>query len=184
MNDLENLFDESYMPPVIINQGSTYVDIRGSFTPLKVLNKMVQANVSISQPGVIRGLHWQTPHEQPKIVSCVKGEIHDVCVDIRRHSPTFLKVFGFYLNGQTGQQLYVPRGFAHGFEVVGNEEAVVLYFVNVGYYPKDECGIRWDSIGEGIWNLEPDQAVVSKKDSEWPTLEEYKRTRLNDKFAL
>lgn len=178
MSKYENLFDEEYMPPTIINTSSVYTDIRGQFSPLKVLNKMVQANVSVSYPDVVRGLHWQTPHEQSKIVTCVKGSIHDVCLDIRRHSPTFLEVFHFYLNGSTADQLYVPRGFAHGFEVVDDEPAVVMYFVNEGYHPEDENGIKWSSIGPDIWKTPVDRAVVSKKDDSWPTLDEYK-SKLN-----
>lgn len=182
---MTNIFDENNPLPFIINSAQIRPDLRGHFLPLKALNNSVQINVSKSYPGVIRGMHWQSENPQSKLLTCLDGEIHDVCLDIRRSSPTFLEIFDFYLSGSTGEQLYIPRGFAHGFEVIGDEPAIVMYDINAEYDPKNECGIRWNSIGENIWRTPEESSIVSNKDLNWPTLRDYKKdSELLGKFFV
>ena len=133
------------------------------FTPLGILNGSVQCNVSVSKPGTVRGMHWQIKNPQAKVVTCLAGKIHDVCVDLRPNSPNFKTVYTFDLEGGTGDQLFVPKGFAHGFEVVGEKSAMILYFVNQYYDPNDEFGFLADSLPNGIWTEK--HTVISEKDS-------------------
>lgn len=156
------LFDEKYLPPYI-GKGETFKDERGMFTPLGILNGSVQCNVSVSKPGTVRGMHWQIKNPQAKVVTCLAGKIHDVCVDLRPNSPNFKTVYTFDLEGGTGDQLFVPKGFAHGFEVVGEKSAMILYFVNQYYDPNDEFGFLADSLPNGIWTEK--HTVISEKDS-------------------
>ena len=147
--------------------GKFFPDARGSFTPFPLPAGCVQANVSVSAPGVVRGMHWQERHPQAKLLACVSGEIHDVCVDIRRDSPDFGRVFEFSLRGGTGASLAIPRGFAHGFEVVGDAPATVLYFIDEPWHPDDERGFLWTSVAAS-WRVSPSVAVLSEKDRGFP----------------
>lgn len=164
-------FSERYIPPIIVNDGASFKDERGWFSPLSALDGTCQVNVSVSKPGTVRGMHWQIKHPQPKLVSCLTGRIHDVCVDMRKFSPTFKKIFEFELNCGTGEQLYVPAGFAHGFEVIGDKPAMMLYLINVEYDADDECGFLWNSI-DAHWQTKPADAIVSKKDGKMMKFEE------------
>jgi dTDP-4-dehydrorhamnose 3,5-epimerase len=103
----------------------------------------VQDNHSRSKPGVLRGLHYQRDPEQGKLVGVIRGRIWDVAVDIRADSPTFGKSFGTELSDENGQLLWIPPGFAHGFCVLGDESADVLYKVDAGYNAAGEGGIHW-----------------------------------------
>lgn len=131
-----------------------------------------QDNHSKSKRGILRGLHYQKhPLPQAKLVRCLRGEIFDVAVDIRKNSPTFKKWCGAVLGAENKSMLYIPEGFAHGF-VVLSDEAEVLYKVSNEYSPKDECGILWNDpeirIDWGI-DFEP---VLSEKDLKQPKLSE------------
>ena len=106
--------------------------------------KFVQDNFSRSAPGVLRGLHYQFDQPQGKLVSCTRGRIFDVVVDLRHTEPTFGKYFSVELGGDKTQALWIPAGFAHGFCVLGNEPADVLYKVNCTYNPKGEYGLKWN----------------------------------------
>jgi dTDP-4-dehydrorhamnose 3,5-epimerase len=113
-----------------------------------------QDNQSRSVPGVLRGLHFQrSPHEQGKLVSCSQGSIWDVGVDLRSGSPTFGQWAGVTLNAGDGTALYIPPGFAHGFCVLGNTDAIVTYKCTQEYSHPHDGGVRWD---------DPDLAVA------WP----------------
>ena len=118
------------------------------------LPSFVQDNHSYSKKGVIRGMHFQVaPGAQAKLVRVAVGKIYDVIVDIRPNSPTFGKWEGVYLDDETHQQLYVPEGFAHGFQVV-SDEAHVLYKVSTPYDPQTERNFRFDDPKVGIeWPL-------------------------------
>ena len=114
----------------------------------------VQDNHSKSSYGVLRGLHFQTPQWQGKLVRVVQGEIFDVAVDIRAGSATFGEWVGFYLNDQNKQQLYVPEGFAHGF-CVTTETAEVVYKCTSLYAPEQEGSLLWNDPAIGIeWPIE------------------------------
>jgi dTDP-4-dehydrorhamnose 3,5-epimerase len=127
-----------------------------------------QVNVSYSQRGVLRGLHFQNPYAQGKLLTVLQGELFDVAVDIRRGSPTFGRWVGVTLSSENRRQLYVPEGFAHGFCVL-SDAALVQYKCTELYQPKAEHGLRWDDPEIGIaWPVA--QPVLSEKDLHAPGL--------------
>jgi len=127
-------------------------------------SEFVQDNHSKSSYGVLRGLHYQSPQWQGKLVRVVQGEIFDVAVDIRKDSPTFGEWVGFFLNEENKQQLYVPEGFAHGF-CVTSETAEVIYKCTDLYSPSDEGCLMWNDPDVAIeWPLE--SPVLSEKDKQ------------------
>lgn len=124
--------------------------------------EFVQDNHSKSSRGVLRGLHYQCPQWQGKLVRVVQGEIFDVAVDIRANSATFGQWVGFYLNDENKQQLYVPEGFAHGF-VVTSDTAEVVYKCTSLYQPEQEGSVLWNDSDIGIeWPVVA--PVLSAKD--------------------
>jgi dTDP-4-dehydrorhamnose 3,5-epimerase len=127
--------------------------------------EFVQDNESRSQRGVLRGLHYQlNPFAQAKLVRVVEGEVLDVVVDIRKGSPTFGKHFDLVLSAQNKRQLFIPRGFAHGFSVLS--ETCIFQYKCDNYYSKEsEGGILFNDPGLGInWGMDVQHAVVSDKD--------------------
>ena len=131
----------------------------------KVINTVfVQDNVSKSYKGVVRGLHFQRPpFEQAKLVMCVSGKIFDVVVDLRKNSKTYGKSFSIKLSSENNKQLLVPKGFAHGFQVLSNE-AIVNYKVDKCYNPDSDSGIIWNDKDLSIdWNLDI-KPIISDKD--------------------
>lgn len=134
----------------------------------------VQDNHSRSAPGVLRGLHYQYDPPQGKLVGVAHGSIWDVAVDVRADSPTFGRSFGIELSDVNGNMLWVPPGFAHGFCVLGDEPADVLYKVDTHYNPKGEGGIFWDDPDLRIdWPIKP--ATVSNRDAQLPGFADYRR---------
>ncbi len=136
--------------------------------------KFVQDNESMSSYGVMRGLHFQRPpYSQSKLVRCVKGRVLDVAVDIRKGSPTYGKHVAVELSQDNHLQLFVPRGFAHGF-VVLSETAVLQYKCDNFYAPGADGGISIQDDSLGIdWQLPEDKAVLSAKDMKHPRLEDF-----------
>lgn len=160
------------IPDVLILEPRVFGDARGFFlesynqrvfreaTGLEV--EFVQDNHSRSAHGVLRGLHYQLQQTQDKLVRVVEGEILDVAVDVRRSSPTFGRWVGVSLSAENHRQLWVPRGFAHGFCVV-SEYAQVLYKTTDYYAPEHERSILWNDPGIGIdWPC--DEPLLSDKD--------------------
>jgi len=145
---------------------------KADFEEVGIRGEFIQSNHSRSTYGVLRGLHFQKePYAQGKIVRCVRGVIYDVAVDLRRGSPTFGKYVGVILSEFNRYQLYVPRGFAHGFLVL-SEVAEVTYKVDNIYAPDHEGGLIWNDPDVGIkWPME-DRLILSEKDEKWPTLKE------------
>ncbi len=128
----------------------------------------VQDNRSRSCRGVLRGLHYQLARPQGKLVTCLRGEIFDVAVDIRRGSPTFGQWVGEVLSEENCRQLYIPGGFAHGFCVL-SESAEILYKCSSYYDPTDDRGVRWDDPELAIaWPVSA--PVLSAKDARQPLL--------------
>lgn len=125
----------------------------------------VQDNQSYSQFGVLRGLHFQTgKFSQSKLVRVVNGKVLDVVVDLRKSEPTFGKYFSIELSGENHKQLFVPKGFAHGF-VVLSSSAEFLYKCDNYYEPNSEGGIKYDDPDLNIdWKLSVNEIIVSKKD--------------------
>ena len=131
----------------------------------------VQDNEVWSRRGVIRGLHYQMPpHAQAKLVRAVRGTIVDVAVDIRRGLSTFGRYVAVELSADNGRQLFIPRGFAHGYSVI-SDEALVAYKCDNYYAPEAEGGIRFDDLRLGIdWGVAPGEAIISEKDAALPML--------------
>lgn len=135
----------------------------------------VQDNQSSSTRGVLRGLHYQKQHPQAKLVRVMRGSAFDVCVDLRAGSPTWGQWFGVELSGENHRQLFIPRGFAHGFLAL-SDEVTFCYKCDDVYHPDDEGGIRWDDPEldirwpalEGDDAFDPAQLVLSDKDRAHP----------------
>lgn len=128
----------------------------------------VQDNVSLSTKGVLRGLHYQQPYSQGKLVYVLQGEVFDVAVDIRYGSPTFGQWVGVTLSAQNRQQLYIPEGFAHGFCVM-SETALFAYKCTDFYSPAHEKGISWNDPELNIvWPVT--EPIMSVKDLQYPPL--------------
>ena len=169
------------IPEVLIVEPRVFVDARGYFYEYYNREKyvaagieceFVQDNESFSRRGVLRGLHFQAaPYTQAKLVWVVRGSVLDVAVDIRRHSPTFGKHVAVELSGENFRQLFVPRGFAHGF-VVLSDEVIFAYKCDNSYSPPHERGIAFDDPELGIdWKLDKAELLLSPKD------------KLNPRFA-
>ncbi len=133
--------------------------------------RFVQDNESSSSYGVVRGLHFQRGcHAQGKLVRVVKGRVLDVAVDIRRHSPTFGRHVAVELTEDNRRQLFVPRGFAHGFSVL-SDNAVFQYKCDNYYAPQSEGGIAWNDPTLDIdWRIDSRDIIISDKDSRHPLL--------------
>ena len=133
----------------------------------------VQDNISKSSYGVLRGVHLQKgEHAQAKLVSCLEGKVFDVAVDLREDSPTFGQWFGVELTPENKLQLYVPRGFGHGFSVL-SETAVFSYKCDNFYHRESEGSVIWNDKDLNIdWKLPADKVLLSEKDSRLPTFAE------------
>ena len=133
----------------------------------------IQDNESKSSYGVLRGLHYQKGElSQAKLVRVIKGRVLDVAVDIRKSSPTFGKHIMVELSEDNKRQLFIPRGFAHGFLVL-SEEAIFTYKVDNPYAPQAEAGIRWDDPALSIeWPIDPSQVLTSEKDLKHPLMKD------------
>lgn len=171
---------------VVLVETKSYGDARGSFVETYkredfiaggITCEFVQDNQSSSVRGVLRGLHFQINHPQAKLVRVVSGSVFDVAVDLRPESPTYGAWEGAVLSAENGRQLFVPRGFAHGFLVL-SDTAVFCYKCDDVYHPNDEGGIMWNDPAIGIeWPaLEGDavfdesKIILSEKDQVHPPL--------------
>ena len=173
-------FIKTHIPEVVIIEPRIFADERGyffeSFSQREFEENVckttfVQDNQSKSTYGVLRGLHFQKPpHAQSKLVRCLQGKVLDVAVDIRKGSPTFGQYVAVELSAENQRQLFVPRGFAHGFSVL-SEEAVFQYKCDNYYAPQHEGAIAWNDPAIGIdWQLPHDAVVLSAKDQNHPHL--------------
>jgi dTDP-4-dehydrorhamnose 3,5-epimerase len=127
--------------------------------------RLVQCNISYSKKkGTLRGLHYQAPpHEEAKLVRCTRGAIYDVILDLRRDSPTFKRWIALELIAESNRMVYVPEGFAHGFQSL-EDDTEVFYQTSEFYHPESERGVRWNDPTFGVeWPLEV--SVISEKDS-------------------
>lgn len=130
--------------------------------------QLVQCSLSHNaRRGTVRGMHFQrTPHEETKLVRCCRGTIHDVIVDVRPQSPTRGRWQGFELTADNGRALYIPPGFAHGFQTLV-DDTDVFYMISNWYEPTSAAGVRWDDPAFGIrWPLPI--SVISDKDRSYP----------------
>jgi len=135
--------------------------------------KFRQDNQSLSNYGVIRGLHFQqNPHSQTKLIRILEGVIYDVVLDLRKGSPTFGKWFGMELSDENKRQLYIPKGFAHGLSVL-SEQSIILYKCDNFYHPQSEGGVLYNDPALGIdWKVDAASVTVSDKDKVLPTFGE------------
>jgi dTDP-4-dehydrorhamnose 3,5-epimerase len=177
-------FTKTPLEGVLLIVPQTYEDERGffmeaysksAFVGAGIAGEWVQQNHSRSVRGVLRGLHFQKePFAQAKLVRCTRGEVFDVAVDMRRHSPTFGKHVTVTLSESNKKLIYVPRGFAHGF-LTESDIAEVQYGVDNEYAPDHEGGIIWNDPGLGIdWPTR--NPTLSKKDASWPRISQLKRS--------
>ena len=171
---------KTFIKDLIIIEPQLFEDERGFFYEsynkknLDINIVFVQDNESKSYKGVIRGLHFQAPpFEQTKLVRCVSGNILDVAVDIRKNSKTYGKSFSVELSSENNKQLLVPKGFAHGFQVL-SETAIVNYKVDGFYNPDSDSGLIWNDKDLSIdWNLDL-KPILSKKDLKLISFKELK----------
>ena len=170
------------IPEVVIVEPRVFGDNRGyffesfserDFAAAVREVKFVQDNESLSCYGVVRGLHFQKPpHAQSKLVRVVKGKVLDVAVDIRKGSPTFGQHVAVELSEENHRQLFIPRGFAHGFAVL-SDQAIFQYKCDDYYAPETEGAIAWDDPEVGIdWKIPEDKVILSPKDANHPELKD------------
>jgi len=163
--------EETTLPGVLLIKPDVFGDHRGYFQESWNKNKyaelgfnhdFVQDNLSFSKKGILRGLHFQNPQPQGKLVSALQGEVFDVAVDIRLGSPNFGQWYGVVLSAENHLQLYVPAGFAHGFCVL-SETALFAYKCTEFYNPKTEFSLRYDDPDIGIaWPLDSELSLSPK----------------------
>jgi dTDP-4-dehydrorhamnose 3,5-epimerase len=172
---------ETALPGLLILEPKVFEDDRGHF--FETFNRreiqrltgfeggFVQDNQSTSHRNVLRGLHYQIPNAQGKLVRVVAGEVFDVAVDLRRSAPTFGQWIGVYLSGENKRMCWIPPGFAHGF-LVRSESCTFLYKTTDYWSPGDERCIRWNDASLGIdWPLQA-APVLSRKDANAVSLTE------------
>ena len=134
------------------------------FERLGIDSEMIQCSISFNKKrGTLRGMHYQmAPYEETKIVRCTRGKIFDVIIDLRKESSTFKQWLGIELDEENHKMIYVPKGFAHGFQTLKNDTEV-FYQISEKYMPRYSRGIRWDDKAFKIkWPLKP--TIISKKD--------------------
>jgi len=168
-------FTPQSIPDVFLIEPQVHGDERGYFVETFRQDQFEQAigykvnlcqdNESKSSKGVLRGLHFQKPpFEQAKLVRCIEGKVIDVVVDIRKGSPTYGKHLAIELTGDNKRQLFVPRGFAHGFLVL-SDSATFAYKVDNTYAPEFDAGIKYDDKELNInWGITEEEIQLSEKD--------------------
>ena len=170
-------FTQAQISDVVFIKKKYYPDARGALikeyeiTPFAniVRDFFREEYISISKKNVLRGLHFQKdPKPQGKLISVVTGEIFDVAVDIRPHSPTYLKYVSKTLSAESNESAWIPPGFAHGFTVLSNEAIVINRCTNE-IEPSSEGGIRWNDPSVNVqWPIS--EPILSDKDRNWPLL--------------
>ncbi len=176
---------QTSLPGAVVIEPKVFGDARGffyesynqaSYHAAGIDAQFIQSNVSRSARGVLRGLHYQWPNPQGKLVSVLEGEVYDVAVDIRRGSPTFGQSAGVILTAQNHRHFWVPEGFAHGFCVL-SEFATFSYQCTALYDARADAGIRWNDTALGIdWPLS--EPLLSDKDGVTPLLQDVPLDRL------
>jgi dTDP-4-dehydrorhamnose 3,5-epimerase len=176
---------ETRLPGAVVIEPQVFGDDRGffyeSYNEAKyreagIARHFVQSNVSRSARGVLRGLHYQWPNPQGKLVSVLEGEVYDVAVDIRHGSPSFGQWAGVMLTAENHRHFWIPEGYAHGFCVV-SEFATFAYQCTALYDAKADAGIRWNDAALGIdWPVS--EPLLSDKDGKAPLLAEVPAERL------
>ena len=176
---------DTSLPGVKVLEPDVFIDKRGFFiesyhkkkiAELGIKCDFVQDNHSKSSRGILRGLHYQLTHPQAKLLRVISGEVLDVAVDIRTGSPAFGKWHSEKLTAENKKQLFIPRGFAHGFLVL-SDTAEVLYKCDDFYHEEDDYGIAWNDPEIGIdWGVE--EPMLSDKDMKNPLLSQMPKEQL------
>jgi len=176
---------ETQLPGCMVIEPAVFGDARGyffetwnaeRFAALGLPERFVQSNVSTSARGVLRGLHYQWPRPQGKLVSVLEGEVYDVAVDIRRGSPTFGQWEAVVLSAENKKQFWIPEGFAHGFAVL-SETALFNYLCTDIYVAEADAGIRWNDADIAVdWPV--GAPILSAKDQKAPFLDQLAEDRL------
>ncbi|AZJ35051.1 dTDP-4-dehydrorhamnose 3,5-epimerase [Tenacibaculum singaporense] len=178
------IFTKTEIPEVVVIEPKVFGDHRGyffeSFNQKEFENNIehinfVQDNESKSTYGTLRGLHFQQPpFAQAKLVRCIQGKVLDVVVDVRKDSPTYGKHIAVELSEENKKQVFIPRGFAHGF-VTLSKEAIFAYKVDNWYAPEYDSGIIWNDTTLNIdWKTNPEDVILSSKDQQLSTFIELK----------
>ena len=172
-------FVETPLPGAYVIEITPFTDERGlfartycrdEFRQINHADEFLQFNHSLTRhKGSVRGMHYQIPpFSEIKLIRCVAGSVFDVIIDIREGSPTFLQYFAVVLAAQTMNSVYVPRGFAHGFQTLEDDSQLIYHHTAI-YKPGFENGIRFDDPGINIaWPLKP--SMISSKDQSYPLL--------------
>jgi dTDP-4-dehydrorhamnose 3,5-epimerase len=175
------------IPGLVVIEPKVFGDVRGYF--METWNQQryrdagldwnfVQDNISFTRRGILRGLHFQNPKGQGKLVYALQGEVFDVAVDLRKSSPTFGRWHGLTLSAENKRQFFMPAGFAHGFAVL-SETAMFAYKCTEFYNPQNEMSLLWNDPEVGVqWPLESPQ--LSEKDLRGVRLRDIPRERLFD----
>ena len=170
-------FVETSIPDVLIIEPEFHTDDRGffartfcqeQFAARRLVTTWAQCSVSFNHArGTVRGLHFQAPpHGEVKLVRCTRGAIHDVVLDLREHSPTFLRHVAVTLNGENRRLLYIPEGLAHGFQTL-EDETEVFYQISTPHRPQASRGVRWNDPAFSIrWPLPVSR--MSERDRTYP----------------
>jgi len=169
-------FIETKIKDLFIIEPDLNIDKRGyfarffcekEFKKIGLNFKIIQTNLSFTnKKGTIRGMHFQKlPKAEDKIVHCIRGAIYDIVIDLRKNSSTYRQWVSIELNEENKKMLYIPKGFAHGFQCL-SDNCEVLYFMSEFYSPEHESGVRWnDSFFDIKWPIE--NPILSKKDKSW-----------------
>jgi dTDP-4-dehydrorhamnose 3,5-epimerase len=172
------IFTEVGLPGAYTIDLELYEDERGFFTRAwcrsefaehGLVTHIAQANLAYTRrAGTLRGMHYQiAPHSEAKVVRCIRGAIFDVMIDLRRESPTYKRWIGVQLSDQNRKMVYVPEGFAHGYQCL-QDDTETFYFVTALYTSDAERGVRWDDPAFGIeWPI-VEAVEISEKDRNWP----------------
>jgi dTDP-4-dehydrorhamnose 3,5-epimerase len=142
---------------------------RDEFDDHGLVPQLAQCSISRNRlAGTLRGMHFQTaPHEEAKLVRCTAGAVFDVIIDLRQDSATYGEWLGVELEAERGNALYVPKGFAHGFQTLV-DETDVLYMISDPYVPETASGVRWDDPAFGIDWPDANVRTISDRDRSWP----------------
>lgn len=176
---------ETRLPGCLVIEPTVFGDERGFFfetwnaqryAQVGLPDQFVQSNVSASARGVLRGLHYQWPNPQGKLVSVLEGEVYDVALDVRRNSPTFGRWDAVVLSAENKRQIWIPEGFAHGFAVL-SERAIFSYLCTAQYDRATDASVRWDDPAIAIdWPVS--EPLLSDKDAKAPLLADIEPGRL------
>jgi dTDP-4-dehydrorhamnose 3,5-epimerase len=172
------IFEETSLAGAFVIHPERREDPRGFFARTWCANefrdhgletRLAQANMSFNPaPGTLRGMHFQrAPHAETKLVRCTRGSLYDVIIDLRPESPSFKQWIGVELTADNGRALYVPEGFAHGYQTLA-PATEVHYLVTEFYTPASEGGVRWNDPAFGIEWPEVENRLISEKDAAWP----------------